>query len=103
MCFLRARIGMAPGDFTIRLNQSFVASFTWTAPSGQDGYLLAPLGGAPVAVAGTATSTTYTLSGPTCFALIATSGGTAIGITDVLCGIPGVATVGAARAGGRTR
>lgn len=87
----------SPQNFTMRLNQSNVASFSWQGPlgGGQDGFALFPLGEAPIPLAGSATGATHAMAGPTCYALFATRGGVAIGNTDILCGIPGVSTLGA--------
>ncbi len=97
----RSAVG-SPQGFTLRLNQSSVASLSWTGPlgGGFNGYLLAPLGGTPVPLAGSATSATVALSGPTCYVLFATASGTPVGNSDIVCGIPGASTLGAASAGG---
>lgn len=87
-----------PGNFTLRLNQSSVASLTWIAPGGQDGYILVavPLDGTPqttVSLGAEATGATFNTMGvPACFALVATQG-SAFGNGDVVCGIPGLATL----------
>lgn len=86
----------APQSFSIRLDQSSVATLGWTAPAGggQLLYALVPLGPGqtPIVLPATATSATHTLSGPTCYVLlVATAGG--IRNTDVLCGVPGVSTL----------
>jgi photosystem II stability/assembly factor-like uncharacterized protein len=87
----------APQDFTIQLNQSAVASLSWSgAPGGgQDAYVLLPLGGPASVLGGTATRTTQRLTGATCFILLPTRSGQALGLSDILCGVPGVSTLGA--------
>jgi len=80
----------APQDFTLRLNESNVATLSWTAPpgGGQDGYLLARFGKAPILLDAQATGTTDLMTGMTCYAVIAMRGGVPVGNSDVLCGIP---------------
>jgi hypothetical protein len=85
----------AAQNFTMRLDQSNVATFTWSGPlgGGQSGYQLVPLGSTPIDLPGTATSTTHTLTAPTCYALITQQGGIPSGLTDVVCGFTGVASL----------
>jgi hypothetical protein len=98
---LRTATGM-PQDFAIRLNQSNLARLTWSPPvgAGQTGYRLesVPLDGGPVrqvALPAAATSATDDTGGsPTCYALVATAGGSDIGKTDALCAFPGLSTLG---------
>lgn len=89
-----------PGAFAIQLNQSSTASLTWTAPGGQTGYVLItlPLNGAATTTTtlpATATSASAAIgnSAGSCYLLAAVSGSTAIGLTDAVCGIPGVSTL----------
>jgi hypothetical protein len=84
----------APEDFTLRLNQSNVATLTWDPPpgGGQTGYSLNIItAGAPPAVPlpPTTTSANVPITGPACFRLDAIGRGS----SDVLCAIPGVATL----------
>jgi hypothetical protein len=93
----RSPVG-GPQQVAIRLDQSSTATLTWSAPllGGQTGYLLYTLGDtltAPVVLAGSATSASVAMQGPTCFLLIVLSGTTATGNGDIVCGVPGVATV----------
>ncbi len=85
----------APTDFTIRLNEGPIALLSWGPPTGgHDGYTLAVLGStqAPVNLPADARSTSHNTGGTShCYVLFATSAGAAVGNTDVLCGIPGVA------------
>ena len=82
-----------PRLFTIQLNESNAASFTWVEPlsGGQDGYLLQPSTGTAVTLPATTTTTAYVINGTTCFALVATARGSAMGNSDVLCALPGLA------------
>ncbi len=85
----------APQNFTMRLNQSTTAAFTWSPPAGapQTGYILAKLGGANQPLGPTIVSTLGSTNGPTCFQLQTTVNGVVTGSTDFLCGIPGFATL----------
>ncbi len=92
-----------PRNFTIRLNQSNTASFTWNEPieGGQTGYILFPLGElggstAPRVLSGSATSTSHLMQGPTCFVLLVLNGNTSRGNSDVVCGVPGIGNIGSA-------
>jgi hypothetical protein len=86
----------APSSFTLRMNQSTTASFTWGPPlaGGQDGYLLVPLGGSAQVFGATASSANIAAIGLSCYVLGALSGGQLIGYTDVLCGMPGFSNLG---------
>lgn len=88
------------GNFALTLRQSTNALITWTEPAGgADSYLLVtiPLDGAPptnLAIPAGATATLRpVISAGTCFQLVAFKGA-AFGQTNVLCGVPGVATAG---------
>lgn len=94
-----------PAGFTLALNQTTNASLTWSpAPGGADAYLSVriPLDGSAVAITplpGTATASLETAgTAGACFQLAAYRG-SELGYTSILCGIPGVSTLGAA--GGR--
>jgi hypothetical protein len=91
---VRSGIG-APQNLTLRFNQSNVAGLSWTAPANGtfDGYLLVPFGGTPIPIPLNTMTAAFTMSGPTCFALITTQAGAAVGYSDIVCGFPGVATV----------
>lgn len=90
----------APGNFSVGLNQSMIATLAWTAPGGQTAYVLGRLtpnvAGATwqtATLAGGATSATVSIGAQvTCFVLLAESGQTILGNTDILCGMPGLAT-----------
>jgi uncharacterized repeat protein (TIGR01451 family) len=85
----------APSDFTIRLNESTSATFSWTAPGGQTGYVLHayPMNGNPPyqidlpTDAGAVTDPTGGIV--TCYVLVAKSGDDVIGVTNALCAVPG--------------
>lgn len=92
---------VVPGAFRLALNQTATATLTWTPPSGgADAYLLVviPLDGSPdssVSLGGSAVSATHAVvPAGTCFQLTAFKG-TAFGLTDVVCGMPGVTTFAA--------
>jgi V8-like Glu-specific endopeptidase len=86
----------APQNLRLQLNQSSLATLSWTAPAGvlYDGYVLAPLGGTPQALPANATTHSVSLTGPTCFVLFVTRFGAVAGNSDVVCGVPGVSTLG---------
>jgi V8-like Glu-specific endopeptidase len=86
----------APQNLRIQLNQSSLATLSWTAPPGllYDGYMLVPLGGSPQLLPAGTTSHPWLLPGPTCFVLFATRFGAPVGNSDIVCGIPGVSTLG---------
>jgi hypothetical protein len=94
-----------PQGLTLQLNQSSTATLNWSAPVGgvYDGYQLRviPLGGGPSQtsnLAAVATTTTHNTGGqPTCYELLTMSGGVPVGRADLLCGIPGVGTLGQSR------
>ncbi len=89
-----------PGAFTLALNQTATATLTWTPPAdgGAESYLLVriPLDGSPVdnvVLGGGATSTTQAVTAAgACFQLVAYRGA-GFGISDVLCGVPGISTL----------
>jgi hypothetical protein len=97
----------APRGFTLRLNQSSTASLTWDAPidsppgAPTDGYLLVTLGSDARSLSATETSAALPMLGAGCYVLGTTSGGAITGYSDILCGIPGLATVSSAAAGTR--
>jgi hypothetical protein len=85
----------APQNFTMRLNESNTATFTWTGPlgGGQTSYVLVPFGGQPITLPGTATSATAPATPGTfaCYALLALQGQSTMGFTNVHCGFAGLA------------
>jgi hypothetical protein len=96
LCHSRAASATgAPGSTMVQLNQGTMATVTWSAPGGQTGYLLwrIPLNGTPQsgtwlpAVATRAMDETG--GNPTCYAVLAMAGSTAIGNSDIVCAIPG--------------
>lgn len=89
-----------PGDFTLALGQTANATLTWVAPSGgADIYLLQPIpldgsGAAAVVLPGSALSTVQPVPpAGACYQLAAYQGA-GFGVTSVLCGIPGISTLG---------
>jgi hypothetical protein len=94
--------GGAPPSFTLRLNQSTVASLTWTAPGGQDGYVLVALTSngtwhSQFLSASSVSTTDDTAGQPTCYVLLPAANGSVMGNSDEVCGLPGNATVAAAQ------
>jgi hypothetical protein len=83
----------APEGFTIRLSTASTVSLIWAPPQtgGLDGYRLVPLGGMPLDLASSVLSQDQSISGPACFALLAMAHGAAIGNTELLCAVPGLA------------
>jgi virginiamycin B lyase len=86
---LRTATG-SPENVTLRLNQSSMATLTWTAPlaGGHDGYAVVTLGGPALVLNGAATTTSIAISGPTCYVVAALRGGAILGHSDFVCGIP---------------
>jgi len=85
----------SPQNFTLRLNQSSTGSLTWVAPSsgGTDSYLLLTLGVGAQTVGGSVTNANLPTNGATCYAVGALSNNVLVGYTDLLCGVPGFATL----------
>jgi hypothetical protein len=87
--------GQAPQHAGIQLNQSNMATLSWTPPAGQTGYTVytIPLNGAPsgsFTLAAPLMRTIHDTGGvPTCYIVAARSGASIIGTTDVLCALPG--------------
>lgn len=93
--------GNVPSNFAVQLNQSNTATLSWMPPGAQTGYLLEsiPSVGATrqTLLPGTATLTTDDTQGvTTCYVLAPTVGGIVIGNSDILCGVPGRATLSVA-------
>jgi len=89
----------APDQFTLRLNESNTASLDWTGPAGEDGYVLEalPQSGPPrlIPFAANVTSAVDDTGGiPTCYLLAPMAGGSMLGNSDMLCGVPGTSTIG---------
>jgi hypothetical protein len=93
-------IGDAPRAFRVQLNESSRATLHWGAPGGQERYTLVrshfgetlvvhiPLSGG---------ETTYSEdigNRTTCYTLAAEAGGSLLGVTTMLCAVPGVASFG---------
>lgn len=92
--FRNARSGAGPSDFSIRLDQSTTATLSWGVAAGANAYQLFPLGGVPISLPANATTATHQTAGAaTCYVMFALSGATAIGNSDLLCGLPGAATL----------
>jgi hypothetical protein len=100
LCYVpnaRSPIG-APESIAVRLDQSSTATVTWTAPTfgTPTNYLVFALGATPTVptfLPATTTSASIPISGTTCFVVLALTGPTATGISDMVCAVPGVATV----------
>ena len=96
----RSRSGSgAPANAHVQLDQTTMATLTWSPPGGQTGYALwtIPLDGTPqgvVTLPANATRAMHETSGrPTCYVLFGTNGPAITGNTDVLCAIPGQAAL----------
>ncbi|MGI8912441.1 MAG: hypothetical protein ACR2JY_01415 [Chloroflexota bacterium] len=94
-----------PTNFSIALDQSPLAGFTWGAPAGEDGYVLVavPSSGPQrqTILTNVAVSTSDNTGGQeTCYLLasLASGGSTVLGNTDLLCGLPGFSTLSPASA-----
>jgi hypothetical protein len=88
----------SPQGFMLRLNQSNSVSLSWAPPDAMtpDAYVLVTLGTTGQTLAGTATSASVAANGLTCSAIAAVRTVGLVGYTDVLCGLPGVSTLGSA-------
>jgi uncharacterized protein YkwD len=99
LCAIKGFRGLTPPtNFTLRLNQSTTAAFTWLPPAGgnPNGYILVKLGGPNQNLIGTVTSTlgAATAGQLNCWALAATNAaGQITGWTDFECGLPGFSTL----------
>jgi hypothetical protein len=97
--------GSAPGNLAIRLNESRIATLSWTAPGGQTSYRLTVTkfnGTSPQVInldAGLTTTTFDTNGDSTCFQLQAMSGSIPVGTSTKICGVPSITTLGAAASG----
>ena len=89
----------APPNARIQLEQSNMATLTWSSPGGQTGYVLRviPLNGsAPsnVLLPALATRAMHDTGGaPTCYVVLPLSGTSVTGNSDALCAVPGVSTL----------
>jgi hypothetical protein len=99
LCFVRAGGGFAaPQALTLKLNRSNIATLAWSAPGVQSDYVLiaAPLNGARPRImplgSQTTAATDDTLGAPTCYLVVAHVNGATLGLTNLLCGIPGIAS-----------
>jgi hypothetical protein len=95
----------APGNFRVRLDEGNIATLEWDAAAGGvTGYQLTVTkfdGSGPETLTLNAgqTSTTYnTQRKSACFQLRAMAGATTLGTSARLCGVPGIASIGAAGA-----
>ena len=95
--------GAAPGNFTVRLHESSLASFTWSPSGSPTGYALRAIGGELIALGGATTTASMSIAAPTCFVLLAFTGAALLGNTDVVCALPGYANFGAAPASAADR
>ena len=89
----------APPNARIQLEQSNMATLTWSSPGGQTGYILhaIPLNGTPptdVSLPALATRAMHDTGGvPTCYVVLPLSGAGVTGNSDALCAVPGVSTL----------
>jgi hypothetical protein len=90
--------------FSLRLDESSVATLSWSATDGlvANRLLVVPLDGSDpqLVPVGAPPSLTYpTSSRPTCFQMQATVGTIAVRSTNLVCAVPGLSTLGAASEG----
>ena len=85
----------APANARVQLDQSSMATLTWSPPGGQTAYVLwsIPLDGTPpgaVSLPAVATRAMHdTAAKPTCYVLLVMTGGSVTGNSEVLCALPG--------------
>jgi hypothetical protein len=88
-----------PSTAHIQLDQSNMATLTWSPPMGQTGYqvVVIPLDGTPrssFSLTASAMRTMHDTGGrPTCYVIVAMSGAAATGYSDALCAVPGISTL----------
>jgi hypothetical protein len=104
LCSIRGSASGAAGpqQTGIQLNQSTMTTLAWTPPGGQTGYTVYtfPLNGAPASsftLAAPLRRTMHDTGGvPTCYIVAAMSGAAIAGTSDVLCALPGNASLSTA-------
>jgi hypothetical protein len=88
-----------PPNTRVRLEQGTMATITWSPPGGQTAYALVtiPLNGGAQGViampAGATRAMHETLGVPTCYLVVALNGSSVTGYSDVVCAVPGVASL----------
>jgi hypothetical protein len=82
--------GGGQAGFTIQIRESRLVDFSWTGPCGSACVLLR-FGSSPLLLPATTTGTSAFITAPTCFTLLSTTGPSALGNTDIVCAVPGVA------------
>jgi hypothetical protein len=92
------RTGLSTDTIAVRLDQSSLARINWTIPSALTGlapeFTLIALGGSEpeaIPVAGALQFTHETGGVPRCYGVVVNAGGTPIGLSDVVCAVPGLA------------
>lgn len=91
----RIASGVAPGNLSIQLNQGPTAALAWTPPGGQTDYILVPLGmprRAQIRPGLAVSAADDTGGAPTCYVVAARTGPAVTGISDIVCGIPGLSS-----------
>jgi hypothetical protein len=90
----------APANAMVQLNQSSMATIAWSPPGGQTSFslLTIPLNGSAQSVVplpAIASRTMHETGGvPTCYAVLAMTGATVSGNSDIVCAIPGRSNLG---------
>ena len=88
-----------PPNTRVRLEQGTMATVTWSPPGGQTAYALVTIplnGGAQGVIAmpsGATRAMHETLGIPTCYLVVALNGSSVTGYSDVVCAVPGVASL----------
>jgi len=99
LCGMRGtRSGLAPGGLSVRLDQSSRATLNWSVPIIAGGappsFALIVLGPEPEVIPmppGSVQASHETGGAARCYAVLTMAGSTTIGVSDVVCAIPGLA------------
>ncbi|HZT08872.1 MAG TPA: hypothetical protein VFC51_17750 [Chloroflexota bacterium] len=93
---------LPPGEPTIQLGQSTIATLTWISPATVDsisGYALVPFSGDPSVLPASARATSTQMGGPSCFVIASLTESGVGGTSDVVCAWPGFPSVAATDSG----
>ncbi len=89
------RVGLAPVTLSISLSGTSTASLSWPAVSGAEVLHVVPLGSDTyTTIPGTSVAATQSMTGATCFVVVPANGVQLLGVSDAVCGFPGLNTIG---------
>ncbi len=87
--------GLPPKNFALSLSESNQVSLKWEKNDNPSSYLLWRTDQPVQSLAGDLTNYSFPVNGPTCAGLLAERAGNIIGLTNVLCAVPGFANFAA--------